>query len=280
MSKMSAAACPSEVSHQRAFGRLSLAFRQRGKASVLADLRQQGCLKARFPMGEADGWKSVVTLNTSGGIAGGDTLESRIEVAAGAAGSFAAQAAERFYRALPESAPAQLRTRITVGAGAAAEWLPQETLLFDRCALDRSTEMELAPDAWFLAVEWLVFGRLAMGESVRSIRLTDRLIVRRAGALVLHDAVRLQGALGDTLSRPAIGARAVATLIHQGPDALAALREVLHAAPPGTEGGASAWDGLQVARIVSKDPAALRQVLIAVLQALRGGRKLPKVWLC
>jgi urease accessory protein len=274
---MSAAASLSDFPHQRAFGRLHIALRRRGEVTALADLRQQGCLKARFPMGEADGWKSVVTLNTSGGIAGGDVLESRIEVADGARASFAAQAAERFYRALPEAAPAHVRTRITVAAGAAAEWLPQESLLFDRSALDRSLAIDLAPDAWFLGLEWLVFGRVAMGEQVADIRLADRLIVRRSGRLVLHDAIRLQGPLGDTLSRPAVGARAVATIVHQGPDgALPVLREAL----AGSEGGASFWDGLLVARIVSTDPASLRRTVIRALQALRDGRNLPKVWLC
>jgi urease accessory protein len=243
---------------------------------VLADLRQQGCLKARFPMGEADGWKSTVTLNTSGGIAGGDSLATEVAVAAGARVSLAAQAAERFYRALPEAAPAHIRTRITVAEGAAVEWLPQETLLFDRCALDRSLVVDLAPDAWFLGLEWLVFGRVAMGEQVRKLRLADRLIIRRAGRLVLHDAIRLQGRLGDTLTRPAVGARAVATIVHQGPDSLTRLREAL----AGCEGGASQWEGLQVARIVSADPADLRRTVIRALGALRGGRNLPKVWLC
>jgi urease accessory protein len=268
-----------EIAHQRAFGRLHLGLRRRGDETALSVLRQQGCLKARFPMGEGDGWKSVVTLNTSGGIAGGDSLESVIEIAPGAQASLAAQAAERFYRALPGAAPARLRTNLSVGAGAAAEWLPQESLLFDRCALDRTTHINLATDSWFLGLEWLVFGRVAMGEHVRSLRLMDRLIVRREGALVLHDAIRLQGALDNTLSRPAVGARAVATLVYQGPDKLDELREALQSSP-GAEGGASLWDGLMVARIVSDNPTALRRAVIAGLGALRGGRNLPKVWLC
>ena len=58
--------------HQRARGALSLAFRRRGPISCLADLRQEGCLKARFP--RPDGGMQVVTLNTSGGIAGGPVV--------------------------------------------------------------------------------------------------------------------------------------------------------------------------------------------------------------
>ncbi len=258
---------------------MHVSLRLRGAETCIAVLRQQGCLKARFPMSEPDGWKSVVTLNTSGGVAGGDSLESRFGIEPGARASLAAQAAERFYRALPEAAPARVRTHISVGAGAAVEWLPQETLLFDRCALDRTTEIHLAPDAKFLGIEWLVFGRVAMGEHVHSLRLADRLEIRRDGRLVLHDAIRLQGPLGDTLARPAVGARAVATLIYQGPDQLQNLRDALASAPE-IEGGASSWDGLLVARIVSANPAALRVAVIGALGALRGGRNLPKVWLC
>ena len=114
---------------------------------------------------ERAGLVDVVTLNTSGGIAGGDRLDSAFSVRTGARATIAAQAAERFYRALPGGAPSQVRTRIAVADGAAVEWLPQETILFDRCALDRRLHVELAADAWFLGVETLVFGRAAMGES-------------------------------------------------------------------------------------------------------------------
>ena len=41
--------------------------------TVLDGLRQAGCLKARFPRPDrAAAGSSVVTLNTSGGMAGGD----------------------------------------------------------------------------------------------------------------------------------------------------------------------------------------------------------------
>ena len=98
---MSAAASPSE--HQRAHGDLHVTMKLREGRTVLDDLRQQGCLKARFP--RPPGWAEVVTLNTSGGVAGGDTLRTTLRVRHGASASFAAQAAERFYRALPEDPP-------------------------------------------------------------------------------------------------------------------------------------------------------------------------------
>src|SRR5271165_2039031 len=69
---------------QRAVGELVLSVRCRNSATALDDLRQQGCLKARFPRPEPGAWTTGVMLNTSGGIASGDALSTRIEVKAGA----------------------------------------------------------------------------------------------------------------------------------------------------------------------------------------------------
>ncbi len=169
----------------------------------------------------------------------------------GTAATVASQAAERVYRALPGLVSA-VSTRLEVGTAARLEWLPQETILFDRCALRRRLDIDLAPDAWFLGVESLVFGRTAMAEAVHDATVHDRIALRRDGRLLLHDAIRLQGPVAALLQRPAIGkgARAVATLIHAGPDA-AALLDPLRAALAPFEAGASCWDGLLLGRIVA-----------------------------
>jgi len=275
------AACLSEPQTlQRAVGQLAVSVRRRGEVTALDRLRQAGCLKARFPRPTTPDWIDVVTLNTSGGIAGGDRLDSAFNVGADARASIAGQAAERFYRALPGSAPSVVRTCMTVAAGAAAEWLPQETILFDRCALDRRLTVEVAGDAWFLGVESLVFGRAAMGETVEQAWLRDLIQVRRDGRLLWHDAVRLDGTVAAILRRKAVagGARAVATLVHVAPDAetmLDAIRAVLP-----DEAGASAWNGMLITRILADSSVALRASVTAVLRVLRGERPLPRVWMC
>jgi urease accessory protein len=252
----------------------------------------------------------VVTLNTSGGVAGGDTLDSAFAVGLDARATIASQAAERFYRALPGSPASNVQTCITVADGAAAEWLPQETILFDRCAVRRRLHVELAETAAFLGIESLVFGRTAMGEAVKWASLRDAIEVRRNGQLLLHDVTRLEGEVAAALQRSAVadGARAVATLIYVAPDAetrLDPLREALAAflaprplcgrgrrgapgegaaTPPtserGVQCGASAWDGMLIARILATDGASLRTAVIAALHVLRDGRALPRVWQC
>jgi urease accessory protein len=292
------------VSLQRAVGELRVAVKRFGSETVLDELRQVGCLKARFPRRIVSGWMDVVMLNTGGGVAGGDRLDVSVTVGVGGQATVAAQAAERFYRALAADAASRVRTRLTVAAGGALEWLPQETILFDRCAMDRRLEVDLARDARFLGVETLVFGRAAMGERVRLGSVRDLIRVRRGGELLLHDAIRIDGEIDAMLQRAAVGAGAavVATVVYVAPDAsdrLQAVRSSWVTEPaavgsssgpdlirpsahegPFTEVAASAWNGMLVARILGPDGASVRGKVIAALTVLREARPLPRVWLC
>ena len=267
--------------HQRARGELCITFGRVGSRTTLRDLRQQGCLQARFPRPLAR--TEAVTLNISGGIAGGDRLSTVITLQAGAAATVAGQAAERCYRTLDAEAPARVRTRLVVGEAAALEWLPQETILFDRCALDRQLRVELAGSACFLGVEALVFGRAAMGETVRQARIADLIRVERDGRPLLHDATRLPREVAATLAHAAVAGpnRAVATLVFVSPDAPERLEGVRAAlATCDAEAGASAWDGMLVARILARDAACIRTAIVAGSAPLRDGRPWPRTWQC
>ena len=100
---------------------------------------------------------------------------------------------------------------------------------------------------------------------------------------MLHDAIRFDGDVAGVMAGVAVaaGGAAVATLVHVAPAADAAL-EGLRAAWESVEAecGASAWDGMLVGRVVAKDGASLRAAVLAGLQALRGGRAMPRVWMC
>ncbi len=266
---------------QRASGGLDIAFGLRSGRTVLRDLHQEGCLKARFPRPVAR--VEAVLLNSSGGIAGGDRLRTGIVLADAAEATIAGQAAERCYRALPADPPALVRTVLDLGEAAALEWLPQETILFDGCALDRQLRVRMRASARFLGIEALVFGRAAMGEQVRRATLCDLIRVERDGIPVLHDAIQLRGEVAATLARPAVAGanRAVATLVFVAPDAAARL-DAVRAALAGcdAETGASAWDGMLIARVVARDERCLRAAIVAAGGPLRDGRPWPRVWQC
>ena len=266
---------------QRASGHLVITWRDRDGTTALADLRQEGCLKARFP--RPTGWSEAVMLNTSGGIAGGDRLAIDLALGENTRATFTAQAAERFYHARPGDPPATVQTRLTLAANSAAEWLPQESILFDRCALHRTLDVDMAETASFLGVETLIFGRALMGETVHTARLRDTIRIRRAGKLILHDAIRLDGEVAPILAQRAAtnGAIATATLIHVAPNApahLEALRAAWENAP--AEAAASTWNNMLIGRIVAPDSATMRTTLLAGLATLRAGRPLPRVWNC
>jgi urease accessory protein len=269
-----------ETQAQRAQGTLVLRFKRLGAATKIDTMFQQGALKARLPRPQDSALCEAVTLNISGGVAGGDHLDTTVTLAPGARTVLATQAAERIYRTLGPAA--RIRTRLAVQDGALLDYLPQETILFDRCSLDRALEIDLHGDAEFVGAEALVFGRLAMGETVRFGALRDRVQVRRDGRLVFQDMTRLEGDIAAQLQRRAVasGARAVASLILAGPRAtqkLDALRAVLHAAP-GIIAGASAFEDIIFARLLAPDGASLRQCLLLALEVCRGSRKLPRVW--
>src|SRR5262249_7590149 len=144
----------------RTEGSLRLGFARRGEKTVLDVLHQAGAARVRFPNPGDGAPPEAVLLNTAGGLTGGDRLDLAVTLGEGAKAPVQSAAAETIYRA--RDGDTSIRVRLRLGAGANLAWLPQPTILFDQSRLDRRTDVELAGDARLLAVEMLVFGRMAM----------------------------------------------------------------------------------------------------------------------
>jgi urease accessory protein len=187
-------------------------------------------------------------------------------------------AAEKVYRS--QGLESEIGVNLRIDDGASLNWLPQETILFDRARVSRRIDIELAETASLLLAEIVVFGRTAMNEWVERGRFIDRWRMRRAGRLIFAETVRLDGSIGQMLSQPAIadGGCAIATvLIAPGDEALIArVREV--SGSFGGEVGVSAWNGFALARFCAADAARLRADVIAVLKAVDADA-LPRLWL-
>jgi urease accessory protein len=253
------------IHHQRSEGEIVLAVERHG----LTRMREAGAAKVRFPQGG----REAMLINTGGGLAGGDRFDYSISAGDGALLTVTTQAAERVYRSLGPSAAVQ--TTLKASDNATLFWLPQELILFDGAALNRLLHADLAVSATFLAVESVVFGRMEMGEGIHLVRLRDRWRIRREGRAVFADDLVINGALPATAAT--FGeARAMATLVLVASDAEIRL-DAARAAIAGA-GGASAWDGKLVARILARDGFGLRKFLIPLLHALAGAAVLPKVW--
>jgi urease accessory protein len=267
------------VALQRARGEVRLSFKTWRGATVLDTLRQAGVGKARLPDPGPGRPVEAVLLNTAGGLTDGDIFEVEAGFAPATRAVITTQASEKVYRSRGRAA--HVTTRLTIGAGAHAEWLPQDTILFDKGRLDRRLEVDMAGDATALLLESVVLGRTAMGETVREGHLIDRWRLRREGRLIYADGlvlggdIRAHGAARATLA----GHLAFATLVLVSPEAesrLEAARALL--APLDCECGASAWNGLLALRLLARDGAMLRRDLVRLLTGLRG--PLPRVWMC
>ncbi|MGY6409469.1 MAG: urease accessory protein UreD [Alkalilacustris sp.] len=258
---------------QRSRGRAAVRLVAGGAGTCLAGLEQAGSAKAFLPKVHG-AVPEVVFLNTSGGLTGGDVLRWSLALGPGAAAVGASQTAERAYAA--RGPAAEVEVALEVGTGGALDWLPQETILYDRARLARRTRVEMAGDARLVWAEMLVLGRAAMGERVAELAFRDRREIWRGGRLALLEPVRMDGAVqGPALTG---GARALASVVLMAPgaeDALAAVRAVL---PEGVEAGASAWDGRVVVRVLAAEGLAMKRAVAAVLAVMRRGAALPRVW--
>lgn len=267
---------PGRAAQQRARGTGRLATKAFGGRARLDTFYQEGCAKIRLPE-TFDATMEAVLINTAGGLTGGDALDWSFDAAPGTQLTLTTQACEKVYKA--SEGTATVATTITVGAGARADWLPQETILFDRASLTRSLTVDLAPDAEFVAVEAVLLGRKAMGETMAAGLFRDRWRIRRAGGLVHAEDVRLSGDIAQLTAQSAVlgGDRAFATLLYCGPRA-EGLRDPVRALLGNACAGASHWQGKLVARVAAADGFALRKILIPVISHLRNGASLPKVW--
>ena len=247
------------------------------RRSVLDGLRQSGSLKLLFPRG-APGELQAVLVNTAGGVTGGDRFAVAGHAATNTELTLTTQAAERGYRALPGEI-GRIKTTLTAARGGSLQWLPQETILFQGCALERSITVDLEQGARLLFVESLVFGRAAMGERLKDVRFHDRITIRQAGAPIFLDALQFDGDIAArlALSHVAAGAGAMATVVFCAPEGEAHLDPIRDLLPE-TGGASLLRPDLLVVRHLARDSHALRQSLVPILTRLRG-QPLPRPWM-
>ncbi|MCB1383105.1 MAG: urease accessory protein UreD [Notoacmeibacter sp.] len=269
---------------QRAAGEGRIAVRHHLGRTRLDTFYQQGAAKIRVPRHAGRDDLEAVIINTAGGLTGGDRLDWSARAGPGATLTLTTQACEKVYKS--SGGMAQVRVSLEAAEGARLNWLPQETILFDRAQLSRNLEADLAPDASLLAVEAVIFGRQARGETVREAVLADRWRIRQGGRLIHGEDLRVDGDVSAALALPAVtgGGIAVATVLFV--DAGAGLHpdrlRALIAGHDGVRAGASFWhvgtSGKLLARFAARDGYSLRKALVPALDLLTGQARLPKMW--
>jgi urease accessory protein len=277
---------PSDRDMQRAdgSGRVVLSGSERGARIV--DVFQRSPVRIMFPRTGGKAIKEVVFLNTSGGIAGGDRLESAVTALTNASITVSSQAAEKVYRALNE--PARVATKLKACESARLAWLPQETIVFNFGRLSRQTEIELSSGAELLALEWLVLGRAAHGEEMLGGYILDSWRVKKDGRLIWADSFRATNDVFPHLHRKALlsDCSAIGTLIYFGPDPETRLEFLRDIAPSlKCHCAATSVGGLIIVRFAAAMSCELRLALRSFLcqfsQELGPGPfRVPKMWTC
>lgn len=249
-------------------------------------LYQEGSAKIRTPKVHAAPLLETVLMNTSGGLTGGDRLNWKIDIDEGSHVSVTTPTCEKIYRSSGDQA--EIDIRIDVGKNAVLSYLPQETLLFEGAALKRNLTVNLSATGSGVFLETVLFGRLAMAETVRNATFRDSWRVCQEGTLVHAEDMRFQDDIQSLLQKPGVTGSdaAIATLLVINPNVeqlIDTVRALL-----GERAGASVWSvggrNKMLIRLAAPDGFAMREKLLPIL--LRCNKfllkspsyGLPKVW--
>ncbi|UCE31996.1 MAG: urease accessory protein UreD [Burkholderiales bacterium] len=182
--------------------RLELQFEQRAGRTRLVRNVHQGPLRLIRALQTDDGLTChAVIVHPPGGIVAGDALALRMRLGDGARVLATTPGAQKWYRA--EAGDATTTVRISAGAGAVLEWLPQPAIVFDAASVQQTVSLDLAADARALGWECLVLGRGAMGERFRRGLLRQRLELRVGGRTIW--AEQLAARAGERLFESPLG---------------------------------------------------------------------------
>lgn len=277
---------PSDKDLQRAKGSGRLVLSESEKGTRIMDIFQRSPIRIMFPRTACGAIEEAVFVNTSGGIAGGDRLDSSVIALAKASVAVTSQAAEKVYRALDE--PARITTKLRACEAAKLAWLPQETIVFDQGRLSRETEIEVSSGAELLALEWLVLGRAAHGEQMVGGYITDSWRVKKEGRLIWADSFRVTNEMFPHLHRKSLlsNCKAIGTLIYFGPHLDARcefFRNLAHSLK--CYCAATSVAGLIIVRFAAKVSSDLRLALRSFLEQFSRAIgpspfRVPKMWSC
>ena len=279
-------ATPRDKDLQRSKGGAQLVLAGSAHGTRIVDMFERSPIRIMFPGIRGAPVEEAVVVNTAGGVAGGDRLESAVTVLPNASVTVTSQAAERVYRALNE--PALINTRLKICDAAKLAWLPQETIVFNGARMRRDTEIEISVGAELLALEWLVLGRTAHGEEVVGGEIADGWQVKIDDRLIWADRFRATDDVFPWLRSRALLAdlKAIGTLIYFGPDAQARVQLIRDlTAQLQCHCVATMVSGLMIARLAARAAAELKAGLREILLQFErtcapGPFRPPKMWSC
>jgi urease accessory protein len=267
--------------------RLELDIESRGQRAVLVRRSHTGPLYVQKPLyPEGPETVHLYLLHPPGGVVGGDRLDVRVRVAAGAGALLTTPAAQKLYRSA--GAQSRLTTTLSLARDTSVEWLPSETIVFDGAVARQRTRVEFEAGAALIGWEITCFGRPASGIRFARGRVELGLDLVREKTPLLVERVAVEG--GSTALDEAWGFSgmpvagtlyAVPRLTAEVPALVRALRSLETVA--GTVHAVTSIGDALVVRALGEKLEPLRRLMIAHWAALRPsvvGRAAvsPRIW--
>ncbi len=174
---------------------------------MLHERRYRLPLQALEPI-DLSGTLTLILLNPTGGLCGGDTLDTRVELGPGSRVCLTTPAASRVYRTT--GAATTQRFTASIGAGAVLEYVPDHLIPSPGARLIQRTEVSLAAGAVAILVDGWAAGRIARGEQWQFAALDLGLAARDARGWLVRERSVITGGpgwsrLGMTDGRPYAG---------------------------------------------------------------------------
>ncbi len=199
------AAAPVETA-TRVRGRLALRFeRDPATGRTTTDVVEQRPPLAVVRAFRSQSGTALVHLhNVSGGVLGGDALDTSVEVGRGARAQITTVGATLAYRALGER-EARQDVRLRVEADGLLEYLPDPLIPFAGARYAQRTTVELDDGAGLFWWEIVAPGRVARGERFAYARLALDTEIRAGGRLVAVERFALEPGARSLTSAARLG---------------------------------------------------------------------------
>jgi urease accessory protein len=263
-------------------GDINLRFELQGENTILKHSYAHAPLKIQRPFYPESNICHAVILHSAGGMVGGDRLTYQIELESDSQALITTAAAAKIYRS--NGAFAQQQIAIELGTNAHLEWLPQETIIFDRARYQQQLRVDLAVGATFCGWELVRLGRSARSETFSEGCWQNALEVWQQGKPLWIDRQQITGDLWHsrqaTASQPLLG-----LLVWLGGTVSTELVAQARTLAPQNESdwGVTALAAGLVCRYRGENRQAAQQWFIAVWDLLRQQYRhrsacVPRVW--
>ncbi len=263
---------------------LALTYERRDERTVLATRRHDGPLvvqKALYPEGPAI--CHTILVHPPAGLASGDELQFDATLGAGAQTLLTTPGASKWYRS--SGAFASQSINFEVGAGAALEWLPQETIFYNDTRADLRLDVAIDAEASFIGWDVFCFGRTASRERFEKGECRLSTTIRRDGKPIWMERGTIRG--GDPLLAAApglAGEPVTGVLIAVGSGVTSnLLQECRVPRPCSGDGAVTMLPGVLVARYLGPSSEAARMYFIDLWTLIRPAlvaceANLPRIW--